>query len=205
MAGLLACPSCFVAVSADARNCANCGLDLRATYRAARERALNALEPAERDAFLRLEGKSDHVTAEDEEIEAELRFQEEYRLALASPDVVGQMVTSQRGQTKARPGGVEWLETTMPTSVAYSAHEEAINVVRRVNLAGGFLSLGLKDVDVLAQETRELNNDGYRVSILVGDSFSFVENLLWLVVLIMTIGFYTRRPGFVLVGERWRE
>ena len=78
------------------------------------------------------------------------------------------------------------------------------NVQRRVSVKGGWLFLGVSLGSALRSALVDLNDDGYRVAFVVPDMpspFWYLGNLL---LAIVTLGFFYRKRGLILIGERLR-
>lgn len=78
------------------------------------------------------------------------------------------------------------------------------NIQRRVSVKGGWLFLGVSLGSALRSELVNLNDDGYRVAFIVPDQpspFWYFGNLL---LGILTLGFFYRKRGLIIVGERLR-
>ncbi len=76
------------------------------------------------------------------------------------------------------------------------------NVIRRVNRAGGLIGLFRTQHHNVSDQVRGLNSQGYRVSFIVSDSWTFVQWIGALLLLGCTLGVYTKAPGLLVVGER---
>ena len=77
-----------------------------------------------------------------------------------------------------------------------------LNVQRRVSVKGGWLFLGVSLGSALRSALVDLNDDGYRVAFVVPDTpspFWYFGNLL---LAIVTLGFFYRKRGLILIGER---
>lgn len=79
---------------------------------------------------------------------------------------------------------------------------EQYNVIRRVNRAGGLIGLFKTQHHVVNDQVRSLNRDGYRVSFIVSDSWTMMQWLGAMVLLVLTLFLYTKSPGLLVVGER---
>lgn len=76
------------------------------------------------------------------------------------------------------------------------------NMVRRVTRTGGLIGLFKTQHHNVSDQVNELNRSGYRVTFVVSDSWTFLQWLGALLLLIITIGIYTKSPGLLIIGER---
>jgi hypothetical protein len=82
--------------------------------------------------------------------------------------------------------------------VAYAG----FNTIRRVNRTGGIIGLFKTQQHNIMDQINELNRTGYRVTFIVSDSWTFFQWLGAFLLLIVTIGIYTKTAGLLIVGER---
>ena len=78
------------------------------------------------------------------------------------------------------------------------------NVQRRVSIKGGWLFLGVSLGSAIRSALVDLNDDGYRVAFIVPDTPSPLWYLGNLLLGIVTLGFFFRRRGLIIIGERLR-
>lgn len=76
------------------------------------------------------------------------------------------------------------------------------NIVRRVNRAGGLIGLWKTQEHNVTDQIDYLNRNGYRVTFIVSDSWTFFQWMGALLLLVCTLGVYTKTPGLLVVGER---
>jgi len=77
------------------------------------------------------------------------------------------------------------------------------NVVRRVSMRGGWLGLfsGESQGKALERVIPQLNAEGYRVSFIVSDKFSWGRKLLNVLVFAVTLGFVGFVENLMIIGE----
>ena len=61
---------------------------------------------------------------------------------------------------------------------------------------------GTQRTKALEREVAQLNAEGYRVSFIVPDRWSFFRRVLWLMIAFGTFGFVVRSENLFLIGER---
>lgn len=76
------------------------------------------------------------------------------------------------------------------------------NTIRRVNRAGGLIGLWKTQEHNITDQIDYLNRNGYRVTFIVSDSWTFFQWMGALLLLVCTLGVYTKTPGLLVVGER---
>ena len=87
------------------------------------------------------------------------------------------------------------------------AHKRPINICNRAVVRVGWFALlaGESRAKSITRTTHRVNAEGYRVSFIVADQLSLF-GLLWnLIILILTLGFYSRSQGLLIIGERVDE
>ncbi len=83
--------------------------------------------------------------------------------------------------------------------------ERSINVTRRVGYRSGLLGAlqGESQGKALDREVEMLNRDGYRVVFVVEDRWNLFLRLLWIIITIVTLGFISKSPNLLIIGERF--
>ncbi len=78
------------------------------------------------------------------------------------------------------------------------------NIQLRVAGRGGWISMfqGESQGRALERMLPMLNRDGYRVAFIVPDKFNFLKKVLNILILIMTLGFYSQTEGLIIIGEK---
>ena len=76
------------------------------------------------------------------------------------------------------------------------------NIQRRVSIKGGWLFLGVSLGSEVRSALVDLNDDGYRVAFIVPDQPSFFWYVAQILLGIVTLGFFYRRRGLLIIGER---
>ena len=78
------------------------------------------------------------------------------------------------------------------------------NIQRRVNIRGGWIGLfsGESMGSAIERILRRLNEDGYRVTFMVRDEWSFFRHVLNVIVTIGTVGILSHQQGYVIIGEK---
>lgn len=79
---------------------------------------------------------------------------------------------------------------------------DTTNTVRRVNRAGGLIGIWKTQHHVMSDQIRDMNLAGYRVTFVVQDSWTLVQWIGAILLLLITIGIYTKSPGFLIIGEK---
>ena len=79
-----------------------------------------------------------------------------------------------------------------------------VNVQYRVEVNGGLIAAfqGESQGKALERALPELNADGYRVVFMIQDQWNMFKRLLFLLVLVCTLGLYTKVPNWLIIGER---
>lgn len=77
-----------------------------------------------------------------------------------------------------------------------------VNTVRRVNRAGGLFGLFKTAQHNIKDQVNDLNRTGYRVTFVISDSWTPFQTLGAILLLICTLGIYSKAPGFLIIGER---
>ena len=74
---------------------------------------------------------------------------------------------------------------------------------RRVSFDGDWLGAfrGESQAKALEREVAQLNAEGCRVVIIVPDRWSFFRRVLWLMIVVGTLGFIVRSENLLLIGE----
>lgn len=77
------------------------------------------------------------------------------------------------------------------------------NIVRRASFRGGWIGLftGNSKMRTLERGLQQLNSDGYQVVLVEEDNWGLLGKLLSIILLIITLGFFTIEPGFLIIGE----
>ncbi len=78
------------------------------------------------------------------------------------------------------------------------------NIQRRVSIKGGWLFLGVSLGSATRSVLVDLNDDGYRVAFIVPDQPSVFWHVGNILLAIVTLGFFYRRAGLLIIGERLR-
>ena len=83
-------------------------------------------------------------------------------------------------------------------------NRDQINTQRRASGRGGWIPLfsGESRGRAVQRAVSDINDEGYRVVFIIEDKPSFLWMLLNLGVAIVTLGFYWRSPGMLIIGER---
>ena len=76
------------------------------------------------------------------------------------------------------------------------------NIQRRVSMKGGWLFLGVSLGGEVRRTLVDLNDEGYRVAFIVPDQPSFLWYVMQVLVGTLTLGFFYRRRGLLIIGER---
>jgi hypothetical protein len=76
------------------------------------------------------------------------------------------------------------------------------NTIRRVSRSGGIIGMFKTQQHNILDQIKELNGTGYRVTFIVSDSWTFFQWIGALLLLVCTIGIYTKAPGLLVIGER---
>ena len=76
------------------------------------------------------------------------------------------------------------------------------NIQRRVSIKGGWLFFGVSLGSAVRRALVDLNDEGYRVAFIVPDQPSFFWYVAQVLVGVLTLGFFFRRRGLLLIGER---
>lgn len=76
------------------------------------------------------------------------------------------------------------------------------NTIRRVNRAGGLIGLWKTQEHNVTDQVDYLNRNGYRVTFIVTDAWTLFQWIGAMLLLLCTVGIYTKTPGLLVVGER---
>ena len=79
----------------------------------------------------------------------------------------------------------------------------AINTVRRVTFRGGWIGLlsGNSKMRTLERGIAGLNSTGYRVVTVEDDDWGWLGKFLSILLLVVTLGFFTLEAGYLIIGE----
>ena len=80
----------------------------------------------------------------------------------------------------------------------------SINIQRRVSSRGGWIPMlqGESQGRAFERVLPEINAQGYRVVFVIEDKPSFAWKLLNMALAFVTLGFYWRTAGVLIIGER---
>ena len=91
-----------------------------------------------------------------------------------------------------------------PVSFKSIAKRRPINIYHRISVRVGWIALfsGESRGKALERVLPELNAKNYRVSFVIPDSYSILGRLWNVILLCLTLGFYSRSANFLVIGER---
>jgi len=82
--------------------------------------------------------------------------------------------------------------------------DKPVNIQHRVEITGGLIAAfqGESQGKALERALPELNEQGYRVVFMVKDEWNIFRKLLFLLILVCTVGLWTKVPNWLIIGER---
>ena len=85
-----------------------------------------------------------------------------------------------------------------------TAPTKALNITRRVSLRGGLIGIfsGESQGKAIDRVLPEFNAQGYKVTFVVKDEWSFVTSFFLNVLSALTLFIWGARPSLLIIGER---
>ncbi len=135
------------------------------------------------------------VESRTDEPQEEIRVQEEPQ---------HQSQAQQEVQPQPQPQPQEYVQPQQRIQEETAYKGKPLNIQVRVSGLGGWIPMlqGESQGRALERVLPELNANGYKVAFIVPDSPSFLWKLLNALIAVVTLGFYWRNAGVLIIGER---